>query len=148
MELINFKPESNKTDISEALRYLTNALKKKSTTFLISDFMDTEGESTKPKFEEALKIANNKHDIIALKVYDERETEIPSIGMLKLKDAESGEEMWVDTSSKKICEGYKKWWHDTDLNLKELFNKTGVDNVAIRTDQDYVKPLMTLFKKR
>jgi uncharacterized protein (DUF58 family) len=140
-QLISFTPENRTTDISEALRYLTNAIKKRCTAFLISDFIDDE-------FEGALKIANQKHDVIALKVYDERETEMPSIGLVKLKDAESGEYSWIDTSNYQTREAYKKWWQEADSYSQAIFRKSGVDFTNIRTDEDYVKALMYLFKKR
>ncbi len=140
-ELITFTPENRNTDISEALRYLTNAIKKRCTAFVISDFID-EG------FEDAMKIANQKHDVVALKVYDKRETEIPSIGLVKLKDAETNQYNWVDTSSKAVRDAYKKWWIENDLSIKSTFRKCGVDNVSVNTDDDYVKALISLFKKR
>jgi len=140
-QLITFTPENRNTDISEALRYLTNAIKKRCTAFVISDFID-EG------FEDALKIANQKHDVVALKVYDKRETEIPSIGLVKLKDAETNQYNWVDTSSKAVRDAYKKWWVENDLSTKSTFRKCGVDNVSVNTDDDYVKALISLFKKR
>ncbi len=140
-ELITFTPENRNTDISEALRYLTNAIKKRCTAFVISDFID-EG------FEDALKIANQKHDVVALKVYDKRETEIPSIGLVKLKDAETNQYNWVDTSSRAVRDAYKKWWIENDLSTKSTFRKCGVDNVSVNTDDDYVKALISLFKKR
>jgi len=140
-ELIEFKPEEQQTDISQALRYLTNVIKKKCSAFVISDFIDDD-------FENALKIANKKHDIIALKIYDERETELPSIGMVRMKDAETGEQRWVDTSSKKVRNRYADWWKNTSRQHKEIFSKSGVDFTSIRTDQDYVKPLIQLFKRR
>ena len=99
-QLISFTPENRTTNIGEALRYLTNAIKKRCTTFIISDFMDDE-------FENPLKIANQKHDVVALKVYDERETEMPSVGLIKLKDAESGTYSWIDTSNKKVRDAFK-----------------------------------------
>ncbi len=140
-ELITFTPENRNTDISEALRYLTNAIKKRCTAFVISDFID-EG------FEDAMKIANQKHDVVALKVYDKRETEIPSIGLVKLKDAETNQYNWVDTSSRAVRDAYKKWWIENDLSIKSTFRKCGVDNVSVNTDDDYVKALISLFKKR
>ncbi len=140
-QLISYTPEHRQTNISEALKYLTNAIKKRCTTFIISDFIDD-------SFEDALKIANQKHDVVALKVYDKRETEIPGIGLIKLKDAESGEYYWADTSNVKVRDAYKKWWHETDKETKTLFSKCGVDNVSVRTDEDYVKALIALFKKR
>ena len=140
-ELISFTPEHRETNLSEALKYLTNAIKKRCTAFIISDFMDE-------NFEDALKIANQKHDVVALKVYDKRETEIPSIGLIKLKDAESGQYQWADTSNRTVRDAYSKWWRDTDASIKTLFSKCGVDNVSVRTDEDYVKALIALFKKR
>jgi len=140
-ELISFTPEHRETNLSEALKYLTNAIKKRCTAFIISDFMDE-------NFEDALKIANQKHDVVALKVYDKRETEIPSIGLIKLKDAESGQYQWADTSNRSVREAYSKWWRETDASTKTLFSKCGVDNVSVRTDEDYVKALIALFKKR
>lgn len=140
-ELIDFKPSSQRTDISEALRYLTNALKKRCTAFLISDFMDK-------GFGDALKIAGNKHDIVALRIFDVRESELPAVGLVKIYDKETGEKRWIDTSSAKVRAQYSKWWTDHDKYLHSLFIKSGVDAAHIRTDQDYVKPLINLFKKR
>lgn len=147
-ELINFEPESSKTDISEALRFLTNVMKKRATAFVVSDFIDTVEDTPHPRFEEALKIAKNKHDLIALKVFDEREKELPAVGLVKMKDAETHQEKWIDTSSKSVRQNYKSWWFKTNRILSEVFQKNGIDNVALRTDQDYVKPLINLFKKR
>ncbi|WP_430814864.1 DUF58 domain-containing protein [Carboxylicivirga sp. RSCT41] len=140
-EFITFTPEHRETNISEALKYLTNAIKKRCTTFVVSDFIDDD-------FEDALKIANQKHDVVALKVFDKRETEIPSIGMIKLKDAETGEYYWADTSNRDVREAYSKWWRETDHATRRLFSKCGVDNVSVSTDEDYVKALIALFKKR
>ncbi len=140
-QLISFTPENRTTDIGEALRYLTNAIKKRCTAFLISDFMDD-------NFENPLKIANQKHDVVALKIYDQRETEMPSIGLVKLKDAESGAYSWIDTSNSKVREAFKNHWIKNDENTKAIFRKCGIDNSSIRTDEDYVKALMYLFKKR
>lgn len=142
-ELIDFEPEHRKTNISEAIRYLTNAIKKRCTAFVISDFMDDS-----PELEQALSIANNKHDVVALKVYDERETELPSIGMIKLKDAETGEYVWVDSSSRKTRQVYSKWWNDHAKKTDVMFKKCRIDYVAVNTNEDYVKSLMTLFRKR
>jgi uncharacterized protein (DUF58 family) len=140
-ELITFTPANRNTDIGEALKFLKNAIKKRCTAFVISDFMDE-------SFEDALKIANQKHDVVALKVYDKRETELPSIGWMKLKDAETDQLRWVNTSSQQVRETYRKWWFDLDAKTQSIFRKCGVDNVSVRTDQDYVKALMTMFKKR
>jgi uncharacterized protein (DUF58 family) len=142
-ELIDFHPESRGTDITGAIRYLTNVIKKRCTTFVISDFMDDNKE-----MEMALSIANNKHDIVALKIYDQREVELPSIGMIKLKDAEKGSYIWVDSSSRKTRKLYADWWIKHMGKLDAMFKKCGVDYATINTNEDYVKSLMTLFKKR
>lgn len=140
-ELIGFTPGQRATDLSEAFRYLTNAIKKRCTTFVISDFLDEQ-------FEHALRIANQKHDVVALRVYDAREAEMPDIGFVKFKDAESGALEWINTSSAKTREAYSQWWQHNEQQLKTTFSKCGVDHVAIATDQDYVKALISLFKKR
>lgn len=140
-ELIEYSPDNKQTNISEALRYLTNAIKKRSTAFIISDFIA-------PDFEEALKIAGKKHDLIAMRIYDQRETELPPIGMIRMKDAETAKLIWVDSSSKSVRNYYRKQWEQHQNKLKNLFNKCGVDVAAIQTDEDYVKPLINLFKRR
>lgn len=140
-ELIDFKPQSDKTDIAGALRYFTNAIKKSSTAFIISDFMDK-------SFEKELTIANRKHDVVALQVYDIRETELPDVGLIKLKDAETGERIWVDTSDKRLRTTYKHAWGENQLALQKSFTKSGVDMVSMSTSEDYVKTLMKLFKMR
>jgi uncharacterized protein (DUF58 family) len=140
-ELIDFKPESQGTDISEALRFLTNAIKKRCTAFLISDFMDH-------SFEPAIKIASGKHDLVAIRVFDEREKAIPSIGMIEVYDKETDGKVWVDTSSNKVREKYTKWWNDHEKSLDGIFKRSGIDSAAINTGQDFVKPLMKLFTQR
>lgn len=140
-ELIDFKPVSNATDIAGALRYFTNAIKKSSTAFVISDFIDK-------NFEKDLTIANRKHDIVALQVYDIRETELPDVGLVKLKDAETGERIWVDTSDKRLRTTYKHAWGESQLSLQKTFTKSGVDSVSMNTSEDYVRALMKLFKMR
>ena len=142
-ELLEFEPVSRKTDIAMALRYLTNAMKRRVTAFIISDFMDK-----LPPLEQALSIANNKHDMVGLRIYDERETELPSVGMIKLKDAETGEYLWVDSSSHRVRETYSNYWSDRNKQLDGLLKKTGLDYVNISTREDYVKSLVALFKKR
>ena len=142
-ELIDFQPKERGTDIAGAIRYLTNVIKKRCTAFVISDFMDDNSE-----MELALSIANNKHDIVALKTYDEREKELPSIGMLKLKDAETGQYAWIDSNSHKIRKIYSDWWIKQSAQLDAMFKKCGIDYAEIKTNEDYVKSLMTLFKKR
>lgn len=140
-ELIDFHPESQKTDISEALRYLTNAIKKRCTAFIISDFMDKD-------FDNALKIASRKHDIAALRVYDKREKELPKMGLIKVFNKESNNKMWVDSSSQKVRYNYKKWWAEHENYLNMLFLKSGVDAAHFSTDEDYVNPLVNLFRRR
>ncbi len=142
-ELIAFEPKNRGTNIPETLRYLTNALKKRSTAFVISDFMDDRAD-----LELALQIANRKHDVVALKVYDERETELPPIGLVKLKDAETGEYIVVDSSSAKTRKMYADWWRNHKNRLDILFKKCGVDYTLVNTREDYVISLMNLFKKR
>ena len=142
-ELIDFEPEDRGTNIAETLRYLTNAIKKRCTAFVISDFMDDSKD-----LEMALSIANNKHDVVALKIYDTRETELPPIGLVKLKDAETGKYVVVDSASKKTRDLYRRWWLEHSAKLDAMFKKCGVDNTAINTSEDYVKSLVALFKKR
>lgn len=140
-ELLEFEPQEQTTNVSEALRYLTNVIKKKSIAFLISDFIA-------PNFEDAIKIANRKHDLIALQVFDPRETSLPSLGLLKLQDAETGKVKWIDSSDKSTRDSYQKWWNNRQQQLLTLFRKCGVDNAQIRTNDDYIKPLINIFKKR
>lgn len=147
-ELIHFTPTSHGTDISEALRYLTNALKKRCTAFVISDFMDSEIDSPAPLFTNALTIASNKHDVVGIRIYDRREVELPSVGLLKLKDAETGHYQWIDTSSSEVRRTYANWWTESEQLLKQTFSRCNVDSVAISTEEDYVKPLIKLFKQR
>jgi len=147
-ELIEFTPENKETNISEALRYLTNAIKKRSTAFIISDFMDDDPLSGNPRFDEAIRIANRKHDIIGLKIYDKREKEIPSVGIIRMKDAETGEYAWVDTTSISVRRNYAQWYQTMDASVSETLVRAGVDFVSIATDEDYVRPLINLFKKR
>ncbi len=140
-ELINFEPADQRTNLTEALRYFTNAIKKRCTAFIISDFFDE-------NYEDALKIAGKKHDIIALNIYDIREKELPPVGLIRVKDAETGKLLWVDSSSKKTRDNYSSWWNQEQSKLVEIFNRYGIDSVRVRTDEDYVKPLMNLFKRR
>lgn len=140
-ELIDFKPQDRTTDISNALRYLTNVIKKKSTTFILSDFLDK-------NFSDALKIANKKHDLIAVRVSDKREFSIPEIGLLKIRNAETGMTRWADTSSPLFQKAFKHWAARKESELTDVFVRSGVDAVHVFTDQDYVRPLLNLFKKR
>lgn len=146
-ELLEFRPQTQGTNISEALRFLTNAIKRKCTAFLLSDLMDVDGES-RPNYEEALKVAVNRHDISVINIYDPRERELPDVGLVRVKDAETGEELWVDTSSKAVRRHYNSWSTGVLKQANTLFNKFKVDSVSISTDQDYVKGLITLFKSR
>ncbi len=144
-ELLEFKPEDEGTDISEALRFLTNAIKRKCTAFLLSDLLDV-NEEGKPKYEDALKIAVNKHDISVINIFDPVERAIPDIGLVRVRDAESGRESWIDTSSKQVRNYYHQWGENALKNAKQLFNRFKVDSVSIGTNEDYVKGLKALFK--
>ncbi len=140
-ELIDFKPESQGTDLSEALRFLTNAIKKHCTAFIISDFIDH-------NFEPAIKIASGKHDLVAIRIYDAREAELPSIGMMEVYDKETSGRVWVDTSSSKVRENYSEWWKNHEKIIDGIFKRSGTDTAGIITGQDYVKSLMKLFTLR
>lgn len=140
-ELLDFRAQSLRTNLDEPLRYLTNAIKKRCTAFIISDFIA-------PGFEEALRIASNKHDVVALKVSDPAESSLPDIGMVKVMDSETGKEKWVDTSSRHARIAYQEWWKDHMAEINNIFRRCGVDSAYISTDEDYVRPLMKLFKSR
>mgnify|MGYP002518746922 CR=1 FL=1 len=137
-ELIDFKPDNTKTDITEALRYLTNVIKKKSTAFILSDFYDT-------GYEDALKIASKKHDIVSIRITDDREKELPDLGMVKIYDPETQQTLWVDTSSEEVRNNFADAYNQHSNYVSEVFRKYGIDNVEISTGQDYVKQLMRLF---
>ena len=140
-ELIDFKPQHEGTNIAEALRFLTNAIKKRCTAFLLSDFLDK-------GFQDAMKIANKKHDLIAVQIFDERETEMPDVGLVRFTDAETGKQQWVDTSREQTRKDYRKWFASHQQFINDRFMRSGVDFARVRTDQDYVKPLINLFKRR
>ncbi len=140
-ELINHEPTDKQTDVSEALRYLSNVIKKRCTAFIISDFLDKE-------FETALKIAKNKHDIVAIQTIDKGEFAFPRMGLLQIKDAESGKISLIDTSDKAFQNSYIQWWKNNEKQLQDIFQKTGVDHVKLFTDKDYVPALKNLFLKR
>jgi uncharacterized protein (DUF58 family) len=140
-EMLDFEPQHSGTDISEALRYLTNALKKRCTAFLISDFRDD-------NYLDALRIAGKKHDLVGVRLSDIREESLPSIGLVHMLDPETGQTRWINTSNKRIQKTYKKYWHELRQQSIENLKKSGVDFAEIRTDQDYVKPLIALFKRR
>ena len=146
-EIISLRPTSNGTDLSGALRFLTNAMKKKCTAFVLSDMLDVDSEG-KPRYEDALKVAVNRHDISVLKVYDPREREIPDVGLVHVKDSESGEEAWVDTGSRKVRDAYSRWFRTVAENENRLFNKYRTDNIDIATGEDYVSRLMLFFSRK
>lgn len=141
-ELLSFQPESKKTNIGFALEYLTQAIKRRCTAFLLSDFIDQKS------FLQPLSIANRKHDVVAIQVYDRRVAELPNIGLVNMRDAETGEDIVVDTSSSAVRNAQAKWWKQTNIKLRDTFNRSNVDAVSIRTDQDYVGALMGLFARR
>lgn len=141
LEILNFEPKSKKTDVNEAIKYLTNAIKKRCSAFIISDFIS-------PDFSEALKICANKHDVAALRIYDKFETEIPNIGLALFKDLESNEYKWIDTSIAKIRNNYSKWYKEKHNSNSEIFRKLQVDFVDIESSEDYVKALIKLFRQR
>ena len=141
-ELLDFRPESRRTNIRLGLEYLTNVMKRRCTAFVLSDFIDQES------FKNAMTIANRKHDVVAIQVYDRRVEELPAVGLMKIKDAETGHEQWIDTSSRAVRRAHRDWWVNKQTELNDTFTKSNVDNVSVRTDQDYVKALMNLFAKR
>ena len=140
-ELINFEPASKGTDIGGAIRYFTNMIKKKCIAFLISDFM---GKG----YADALKIASKKHDLAAIRIYDEREAEMPDIGLVRFTDSETGQVSVLDTSNINARRDYNLWWKQNDRQITERLNRSGVDFTTLRTDQNYVQSLINLFKKR
>ena len=141
-ELLDFKPQSEGTDITVPLEFITGAVKKRCTAFLLSDFIDSHD------YRNALTIANRKHDIVAIRVYDRRMEELPSIGLLRLHDAESGQDIYVDSSSTRVRSAHKQWFDDNTSRIQDYLTRSRVDSVSVRTDQDYVKALMGLFAKR
>lgn len=145
-ELMRFQPKSAKTDVGGALRYLTHAIRKRCTAFVLSDFVDLEGKAL--RFTDALNIASNKHDVVGLRVYDPREQELPDVGMVRLVDAETGATRWIDTSVRRFREQYAARFMEHTAMLKRAFARAGVDWVSISTAEDYVYPLVKLFKQR
>ena len=141
-ELLEFKPESTRTDVGQAVEYLTSVIKRRCTAFLLSDFIDEKD------FRQPLTIANRKHDVVAVQVYDRRVAELPDVGLIQVRDAETGEETLIDTSSKKVRNLHAAWWRGQQNRLRDTFTRSGVDNVSVRTDQDYVAALMGLFRQR
>ena len=146
-EMLELQPGSDGTDIGEALRFLTNAIKKKCTAFLLSDMLDVDSDGA-PRYEDALKVAAGRHDLSVIKVHDPLERTLPSVGLVHIKDSESGEGAWINTDSRKVREAYGAWFSAADAHLRRLLNKYQVDSVDISTDQDYVKGLMALFERR
>ena len=141
-ELLEFKPDNSGTNIEVPLKYLTNVIKKRSVVFLISDFL------AKPNYKDALKIANKKHDMIALRVMDTKELELPAVGMMKIKDNETGNILWIDTSSPSFRKQFSVNRLKFEDTLKDIFTKSGIDSTSIYTHESYIKPLMNLFKNR
>ena len=140
-ELLNFEPENKTTDLSVALKFFNNIVKKRSIAFVISDFIDT-------NFENPLKLAKKRHDVVALKIFDDREKSLPNIGLVKFIDSESGRHQWIDSSDKIVRDGFAKKANDEEVRLKNIFRRSGVDFALINTTESYIKPLMNLFKKR
>lgn len=141
-ELLDFKPGQRGTDIGEALRYMSDALKKRCTSFVISDFID-EHDYSKP-----LAVASRKHDLFGIQVYDKRDTTLPDVGLMRVQDLETGADRWVDTSSRRVRQAYSKWWYERQQQMTEALKRTGVSLAQIPTDEDYVVPLMNLFKRK
>lgn len=146
-EIIELKPESSGTDIGGALRFLTNAIKQKCTAFLLSDMMDTDASGA-PRYEDAIKVAAGRHDLSVIKVFDPRERTIPDIGLVNVKDSETGETAWINTSSSKVREAYAKAAQDADMKATKLMRQYQIDSVDISTGSDYVKGLMAFFDRR
>ena len=141
-EMLDFHPESKRTDIKQAVEFLSSVQKRRTTAFILSDFY------VRNDFQQSLQIANRKHDVVAIQVYDQRARELPDVGIMKVVDAETGFEQYVDTSSKRLRESYRKYWQSRQSQLMETFNKSNVDNVSIATSEDFVKALLVLFKQR
>ena len=146
-EILEYTPEHDGTDIGEALRYLTNAIKRRCTAFVLSDMLDVD-ENGAPRYEEALKVAVNRHDISVIRVYDPRERSIPDVGLVHVKDSETGRGAWINTSSRSTRAAYEKWFRSATEAAGKLFNRYQVDSVATATGEDYVKNLIALFHRR
>ncbi len=141
-ELIDFHPESRRTDVGMAVEFLTSAMKRRCTAFLLSDFYQ------RKEFTQPLTICNRKHDVVAIQVYDQRAKTLPDVGLMKVCDAETGHEMIIDTSSKRLRRAHTQYWLNRQQQLTEVMNKSRVDHVSIATDEDYVKKLLALFQMR
>ena len=146
-EILEYTPEHDGTDIGEALRYLTNAIKRRCTAFVLSDMLDVDKDGA-PRYEEALKVAVNRHDISVIRVYDPRERTIPDVGLVHVKDSETGRGAWINTSSRSTRAAYEQWFRTASESAAKLFNRYQVDSVDTATDQDYVKNLIALFHRR
>lgn len=146
-ELLEFTPQESGTDISEALRFLTNAIKKRCNAFLLSDLLDVDANAA-PKYEEALKIAANRHDLSVIEIYDPRERDLPDVGLVRVCDAESGAQRWINTSSAYVRKIYSQWNEKVQAEAEKLFRKTKVESVSISTSDDYVKNLISFFKRK
>ena len=140
-ELLGFTPESNLTDVGQAVEFMTNAIKKRCTVFLLSDFFDNRDYTNQ------LTVANRRHDLVALQIYDRRMVELPDVGIVKMLDSETGRAAFIDTSSRAVRKAHHEWWINHQLALKEAFTKSNVDNASIRTDEDFVRALMNLFRR-
>jgi len=141
-EMLDFHAESRRTDVAQAVEFLTSVSKRRCTAFLLSDFY------VRQDFLQQLTIANRKHDVVAIQVYDKRARELPDVGLMKVVDAETGFEQYVDTSSRRLRDAYRRYWLSRETQLQEAFAKSNVDSVSIATDEDYVKSLLGLFKQR
>jgi uncharacterized protein (DUF58 family) len=141
-EMLNFQPESKRTDVKQAVEFLSSVQKRRTTAFILSDFYVRE------EFQQSLQICNRKHDVVAIQVYDQRARELPDVGLMKVVDAETGYEQYVDTGSKALRQAYHKYWNSRQTQLEETFNKSNVDHVSVATNEDFVKALMMLFKQR
>ena len=141
-EMLDFQPESKRTDVKQAVEFLSRVQKRRTTAFILSAFY------VRNDFQQSLQIASRKHDVVAIQVYDQRAKELPDVGLMKVVDAETGFEQYVDTSSKRLRDAYRKYWMNRQAQLLETFNKSQVDNVSIATNEDFVKALMLLFKQR
>ena len=146
-EILEYTPEHDGTDIGEALRYLTNAIKRRCTAFVLSDMLDVDADGA-PRYEDALKVAVNRHDISVIRVYDPRERTIPDVGLVHVKDSETGKGAWINTSSRSTRAAYEQWFRTASESAAKLFNRYQVDSVDTATDQDYVKNLIALFHRR
>ena len=141
-EMLDFHPESKRTDVKQAVEFLSSVQKRRTTAFILSDFY------VRDEFQQSLQICNRKHDVVAIQVYDQRARELPDVGLMKVVDAETGHEQYVDTGSKALRQAYHKYWNSRQLQLEETFNKSNVDHVSVATNEDFVKALMMLFKQR